>query len=71
MNNYAIRNVLKGKKDLLMGNQVASIAIAGPNSLSSPSSTEANCPSLALKLVIAPSSCIGLLEKPMIKQDML
>ncbi len=63
--------MLKGKKDLLMGNQVASIAIAGPNSLSSRSSIEANCPSLTLKLIIAPSFCIGPLEKPMIKHDML
>jgi hypothetical protein len=54
-----------------MGNQVASIAIVGPSSLTSPSSIEANCPSLALRLVIPPSSCIGPLERPMIKEEML
>jgi hypothetical protein len=59
------------KKILLMGNQVASIAIAGPNSLSSLSSTKANCASLALRLVIPSSSCIGPLERLMIKQEML
>jgi hypothetical protein len=55
----------------LMGNQTASIVVVGPSSLSSSSSIEANCPSLALRLVIPPSSCIGPLERPMIKQEML
>jgi len=58
----------RGNKILLMGNQMASIVVIGP---SSPSSTEANCPSLALRLTIPPSSCIGPFERSMIKQEML
>jgi hypothetical protein len=63
------RNVFKQRQDCIDGR--SGTTIVGICVHSFLSSTEANCPSSTFRLVIPPSSGIGLLEKPMIKQDML